>query len=78
MKSGQRITRNRTRDPRLAYPSARPLYHRLPKWCSMKSGVPQGLVLSLMMFLVYVNDMTEGVNSYTSQFADDAKLLRKI
>ena len=30
------------------------------------------------MFLVYVNDMTEGVSSYISLFADDAKLLRKI
>ena len=27
MKSGQRITRIRTREPRFAYPSARPLYH---------------------------------------------------
>ena len=30
------------------------------------------------MFVVYVNDMTEGVSSYISLFADDAKLLRKI
>ena len=30
------------------------------------------------MFLIYVNDMTEGVSSYVNLFADDAKLLRKI
>ena len=42
----------------------------------MKSGVPQGSVLALIMFLVYVNYMT-GVSSYISLFADDAKLLRK-
>ena len=30
------------------------------------------------MFLIYVNDMTEGASSYISLFADDAKLLRKI
>ena len=39
-----------------------------------KSVVPEGLV----MLLVYVNDMTEGVNNYMSLFAADAKLLRKI
>ena len=31
-----------------------------------------------MFLIVYINDMTEGVSSYTSLFADDAKLLRKI
>ena len=29
-------------------------------------------------FLIYVNDMTEGLSSYKSLFADDTKLLRKI
>ena len=48
------------------------------EWWNVKSGVPQGSVLVPVMFLVYVNDMTEGVNSYMSLFADDAKLLRKI
>ena len=44
----------------------------------MKSRVLQGSVLAPIMFLIYVNDMTDGVNSYISLFADDAKLLRKI
>ena len=30
------------------------------------------------MFVVYVNDITEGVSSYISLFIDDAKLLSKI
>ena len=30
------------------------------------------------MFLAYVNDMIQGVSSYISLFADDAKLLRQI
>ena len=44
----------------------------------MRSGVPQGSVLAPEMFLVYVNDMTEGVNSYMSLFADNAKSITKI
>ena len=48
------------------------------EWCSAECGVPQGSILASVMFLVYVNDITEGVNSYMSLFADDAKLLRKI
>ena len=28
------------------------------------------------MFLVYINDLTEGVNRYINIFANDAKLLR--
>ena len=46
------------------------------EWREVKSGVLQGSVLAPIMFLVYVNDMTEGVSSYLILFADDAKLLR--
>ena len=48
------------------------------EWREVKSGVPQGSILAPIMFLIYVNDMTEGVCSYISLFADVAKLLRKI
>ena len=44
----------------------------------VKSGLPQGSVLALIMCLVYVNDITEGVCSYISLFARDVKLLRNI
>ena len=44
----------------------------------MKSGVPQGSAVALIMCLVYVNDITEGISSYISLLPDDAKLLRKI
>ena len=47
------------------------------EWYSVKSGVPQGSVLASVMVLVNVKDITEGVNSYMSLFADDAKILRK-
>ena len=48
------------------------------EWREMKSGVPQGLVLAPIMFLIYINDMTKGASSYIILFADDMKLLRKV
>ncbi len=47
-------------------------------WREVISGVPQGSVLAPIMFAVYINDMTECVNSYMSLFVDDAKLLKKV
>ncbi len=44
----------------------------------VKSSVPQGSVLALSMFVVYINDMTEQINSYMSLFADNGKLLRRV
>ena len=50
----------------------------ISEWREVKSRVPHGSVLAPIMFLIYINDMTEGVSSYISLYADDAKLLRKI
>ena len=47
-------------------------------WVGVKSGVPQGSVLAPVLFVIYINDMPEGVNSYINMFADDAKMMRKV
>ncbi len=47
-------------------------------WRTVISGVTQGSVLAPIMFTVYVNDMTEGEESYMNLFADDATIIRKV
>ena len=41
---------------------------------SIYAGVPQGSVLGPILFLVYVNDMSENLISMSRLFADDTSL----
>ena len=46
-------------------------------WKSVLSGVPQGSVLGTMLFLVYIDDLEEGITGNILKFADETKLFRK-
>jgi ribonuclease P/MRP protein subunit RPP40 len=47
-------------------------------WVEVKSGVPQGSVLGTILFLIYINDIDDGISSKILKFADDTKLYRKL
>ena len=42
------------------------------------SGIPQGNVLGPILFIVYINDFLEGIQSNVLLFADDAKIFNQI
>ena len=44
-------------------------------WKEIESGVPQGSVLGPLLFFIYINDITRGLQSNSFLYADDTSLL---
>jgi ribonuclease P/MRP protein subunit RPP40 len=47
-------------------------------WANVTSGVPQDSVLGPLLFLIYINDIDNGIASKILKFADDTKLYRQV
>lgn len=48
------------------------------QWSPVTSGVPQGSILDPLLFILYIRDVSDGLNSQVRLFADDCALFHDV
>jgi hypothetical protein len=43
-------------------------------WLSIHNGVPQGSILALLLFIIFINDIVQDIDAQINLFADDTSL----
>ena len=51
---------------------------QISSWELIKSGVPQGSVLSPLLFLIYINDLSDNIQSTCKMFADETSFFSHV
>ena len=51
---------------------------QISSWKLIKSGVPQGLVLGPLLFLIHIKDLPDNIQSTCKVFADDTFLFSHV
>ena len=47
-------------------------------WSDVLAGVPQGSILGPLLFLIYINDLSDGLHCNAKLFADDVSLFATV
>ena len=47
---------------------------KIRPWTNVPAGIAQGSILGPVLFLIYINDLSDNLTSYAKGFADDTSL----